>query len=140
MTGSKSDREAFLLAIRANPDDAIARLVFADWCQDHDDPETAAAVRAGTFQATTAGARIVVVGEDGGDPARPGCSFYTMKIYEAVPRKADGVLTWRLVGRNDAHRMSGMYATRELNERARAFAAANGMRKVNRMRHGTRCD
>lgn len=33
-----SDREAFLRAIRANPDDDTVRLVFADWLDEHDDP------------------------------------------------------------------------------------------------------
>lgn len=33
-----SDRDAFLRAIRANPDDDTARLVFADWLDERDDP------------------------------------------------------------------------------------------------------
>ena len=33
------DRLAFLHAIRANPYDDTARLVFADWLDDHDDPQ-----------------------------------------------------------------------------------------------------
>jgi uncharacterized protein (TIGR02996 family) len=33
-----SDRLAFLRATRANPDDDTARLVFADWLDEHDDP------------------------------------------------------------------------------------------------------
>jgi uncharacterized protein (TIGR02996 family) len=33
-----NDRLAFLRAIRANPDDDTARLVFADWLDEHDDP------------------------------------------------------------------------------------------------------
>jgi uncharacterized protein (TIGR02996 family) len=32
------EREAFLRAIRANPDDDTARLVFADWLDEHNDP------------------------------------------------------------------------------------------------------
>jgi uncharacterized protein (TIGR02996 family) len=33
-----SDRDTFLRAIRANPDDDTLRLVFADWLDEHDDP------------------------------------------------------------------------------------------------------
>jgi uncharacterized protein (TIGR02996 family) len=33
-----SDRDSFLRAIRANPDDDTLRLVFADWLDEHDDP------------------------------------------------------------------------------------------------------
>jgi uncharacterized protein (TIGR02996 family) len=33
-----SDRLVFLRAIRANPDEDTARLVFADWLDEHDDP------------------------------------------------------------------------------------------------------
>jgi uncharacterized protein (TIGR02996 family) len=33
-----NDRLAFLRAIRKNPDDDTARLVFADWLDEHDDP------------------------------------------------------------------------------------------------------
>jgi uncharacterized protein (TIGR02996 family) len=33
-----SDRLAFLRTIRANPEDDTARLVFADWLDEHDDP------------------------------------------------------------------------------------------------------
>ena len=33
------DRLAFLRAIRANPDDDVSRLVFADWLDEHDDPQ-----------------------------------------------------------------------------------------------------
>lgn len=33
-----SDERAFLKAIRANPDDRTARLVYADWLQERDDP------------------------------------------------------------------------------------------------------
>jgi uncharacterized protein (TIGR02996 family) len=33
-----NERLAFLRAIRANPDDDTARLVFADWLDEHDDP------------------------------------------------------------------------------------------------------
>ncbi|MBN9120581.1 MAG: TIGR02996 domain-containing protein [Planctomycetes bacterium] len=33
-----NDRLAFLRAIRANPDDDTARLVFADWLDEHNDP------------------------------------------------------------------------------------------------------
>lgn len=36
-----SDREAFLSAIRENPRDPAVRAVFADWLDDHDEPEEA---------------------------------------------------------------------------------------------------
>ena len=40
-----SDRQAFLRAIRANPDDDTARLAFADWLDEHDEPERAEFIR-----------------------------------------------------------------------------------------------
>ena len=40
-----SDREAFLRAIRANPDDDTTRLVFADWLDEHGEPERAEFIR-----------------------------------------------------------------------------------------------
>src|SRR2546430_569314 len=40
-----SDRLAFLRAIRANPDDDTARLAFADWLDEHDEPDRAEFVR-----------------------------------------------------------------------------------------------
>jgi uncharacterized protein (TIGR02996 family) len=40
-----NDRLAFLRAIRANPDDDTARLAFADWLDEHDEPERAEFIR-----------------------------------------------------------------------------------------------
>src|SRR5262249_5831659 len=40
-----SDREAFLNAIAANPADDTARLAFADWLDEHDDPVRAEFIR-----------------------------------------------------------------------------------------------
>jgi uncharacterized protein (TIGR02996 family) len=40
-----SEREAFLRAIRENPADDTARLVFADWLQEHGEPERAEFIR-----------------------------------------------------------------------------------------------
>lgn len=40
-----SDREAFVSAIAANPDDDLLRLVFADWLEEHGDPERAEFIR-----------------------------------------------------------------------------------------------
>ena len=42
---SLSDRDALLAAVRAAPDDDLPRLVYADWCEDHGDPDRAAFVR-----------------------------------------------------------------------------------------------
>src|SRR4051794_23581086 len=36
-----SDESAFLAALRANPDDDAARLVFADWLDERGDPRAA---------------------------------------------------------------------------------------------------
>jgi uncharacterized protein (TIGR02996 family) len=41
-----SDRDALLAAIRAQPDEDTPRLVFADWLDEHDDPDRAAFIRA----------------------------------------------------------------------------------------------
>jgi uncharacterized protein (TIGR02996 family) len=40
-----SDREAFVAAIAANPHDDLPRLVFADWLEEHGDPERAEFIR-----------------------------------------------------------------------------------------------
>lgn len=40
-----SDRESFVAAIAANPADDLPRLVFADWLDEHDDPERAEFIR-----------------------------------------------------------------------------------------------
>ena len=40
-----SDREAFVAAIAANPHDDLPRLVFADWLDEHGDPERAEFIR-----------------------------------------------------------------------------------------------
>jgi uncharacterized protein (TIGR02996 family) len=40
-----SDREAFVSAIAANPADDLPRLVFADWLDEHGDPERAEFIR-----------------------------------------------------------------------------------------------
>ena len=41
-----TDRHAFLAAIKAHPDDDTPRLVFADWLDEHGEPERAELVRA----------------------------------------------------------------------------------------------
>ena len=41
-----SDRDALLAAIRAQPDEDTPRLVFADWCDENDEPQRAAFIRA----------------------------------------------------------------------------------------------
>lgn len=40
-----SERDAFLAAVRANPADDTVRLVFADWLDDHGEPERAEFIR-----------------------------------------------------------------------------------------------
>jgi uncharacterized protein (TIGR02996 family) len=42
---STADRVAFLAAIRENPDDDLPRLIFADWLDEHDEPERAEFIR-----------------------------------------------------------------------------------------------
>lgn len=41
-----SDHDAFRAAITANPDDDTPRLVYADFLEEHDEPERAAFIRA----------------------------------------------------------------------------------------------
>jgi uncharacterized protein (TIGR02996 family) len=40
-----TDREALLRAVCENPDDDLPRLVFADWLEEHDEPERAEFIR-----------------------------------------------------------------------------------------------
>ncbi len=42
-----SDETAFLAALKANPADDTARLVYADWLDEHDEPQKAAYLRRG---------------------------------------------------------------------------------------------
>jgi len=43
--GTPTGRESFVAAIAAAPDDDTARLAFADWLDDHDEPAQAALIR-----------------------------------------------------------------------------------------------
>lgn len=45
MTEKERQRQAFKDYLKANPDDDATRLVFADWLEDHDEPEAADAQR-----------------------------------------------------------------------------------------------
>jgi uncharacterized protein (TIGR02996 family) len=45
MSALSANRNAFLAAIRANPDDDLVRMVFADWLDEHDEPEFAGFIR-----------------------------------------------------------------------------------------------
>src|SRR5262249_22464510 len=44
-SGNRDEAAALLRAIIANPDDDTPRLVYADWLQEHDDPERAEYIR-----------------------------------------------------------------------------------------------
>jgi len=46
-----TDREAILATVLATPDDDIARLVFADWLEEHDEAELGRFIRAGVTAA-----------------------------------------------------------------------------------------
>jgi uncharacterized protein (TIGR02996 family) len=39
------DKRALLATIGSNPDEDTPRLVFADWCDEHDEPERASFIR-----------------------------------------------------------------------------------------------
>lgn len=47
--GMMGDAEAFERAVRANPGDRTAQLVYADWCDENGDPAFAAALRDEAF-------------------------------------------------------------------------------------------
>lgn len=139
MTATSSDRAAFVAAIEAAPDDQTVRLVYADWCDENGDPATAAALRAGTWQVTQEGDRIVVVGRDGADHDRHGHGIYTTKVYEAVRRRRDGRLTWRLSYSVPMHRTAGKAVTGPMTRRAEAYAAERGLPTADHVTHGTVC-
>ena len=139
MTATISDRDAFLAAIRTSPLDQTARLVYADWCDETGDAETATALRAGTWQATVEGERIVVVGRYGAGRDRHGNGIYATKVYEAVRRQRDGRLTWRLAYSVSAHRTSGKGVTGPMIARAEAYAAEHGLPVATHITHGTAC-
>ena len=48
-------------------------------------------------QKTAPGTLVCTVGRDGAKAAGKYASIYTGKVYKAVARKSDGVLTWRLI-------------------------------------------
>src|SRR5947209_2048638 len=45
LTAMPTDRDALLADIRANPDDATPRLVFADWLEEHGETDFAKFIR-----------------------------------------------------------------------------------------------
>lgn len=51
------ERQAFLDAIKDNPRDEVVRKVFADWLDEHDEPEEADFYRAWSLEAYEEGAR-----------------------------------------------------------------------------------
>lgn len=132
-------RETFLAAIEADPFDQTVRLVYADWCDENGDHETAARIRAGKFQLTQEGDRMVVVGRDGADHDNHGNGIYTTKVYEAARRKRDGMLTWRLSYSLAGHRTSGKTVTGPMIRRAEEYAASVGLPVATHITHGTVC-
>jgi hypothetical protein len=104
-----------------------------------DDAALLADLRAGHYQITPEGARIVVVGRDGASHDRHGNGIYATKVYEAAPRKRDGLMTWRLVRSVSAHRTAGKGVTGPMIRRAEEFAAANGLPFAVHITHGTAC-
>ena len=134
-----SDRDAFLAAIRSNPFDRTAQLAYADWCDENGDAATAEAIRADRWQMTEEGEQMVVVGRDGADADRHGNGIYTTKVYEAVRRQRDKVLTWRLVRSLAGHRTAGKGVTGPMTRRAEEYAASLGLPVATHITHGRIC-
>lgn len=139
MTATSSDRDALIAACQGSPLDRTPQLVYADWCDEYGDPATAAALRAGTWQVTQEGDRIVVVGRDGADHDNYGNGIYTTKVYEAGRRQRDGRLTWRLAYAVRMHRTAGKKVTQPMIDRAAAYAAEHGLPVAAHITHGTVC-
>ena len=57
-----TDEQSFLRAINANPDDELTRKVFADWLDEHDQPDRARMFRCGVVKKYGVGYR----GSEGG--------------------------------------------------------------------------
>lgn len=123
-------REQFLAVIRDDRDNALLLKMFADFCEETGDIQTAKAIRNGTwiYQATKEGSEVVTVGRDGSRTASRGQYMWLLfctKVYRAVRRKKDGVLTWRVFSRfNDS--TAGSDITGRMIDRAKAAGERTG--------------
>ena len=70
-TATISEKQAFIAAIRANYDDDLPRMVYADWLQEHDEPERAEFIRVQCCNGTAADFAITT-GDSYGDDFHEG--------------------------------------------------------------------
>lgn len=121
---------------------ALARSALADLFEEQGRPEAAAA-RAGAWQTTAPGTRVVTVGRDGAKTANTGGSYsvavWTTKVYIATPRKRDGALVWRLIRSVPADSTSGRAVSGPMEARARSWAEAHGLEYVDDVRAWQLC-
>ena len=91
--------EAFNQAVRLDFEDGSLWLVSGNcWATDDQIIDALRVIDHNSVQTTEPGTRICTVGRDGAN-CRAGYAVWVGKIYEAKPRKSDGVLTWQLVDR-----------------------------------------
>jgi hypothetical protein len=73
----------------------------------------------------TSGDLIATVGRDGAKVTQYS-SIYTGKLYQATPRKRDGVLVWRLVKTFGGTRTAKVKPSRKFAQELRKIAADRG--------------
>lgn len=122
---------------------AIGIAALADLYEEQGDLYAAESVRAGHWQETAEGARVVTVGRFGANVAGTGnghsVSVWTTKVYRAERRSRDGVLTWRLVSQLRSHSTAGREISGPMVARAKAEAADRGLPYVSSVTHGEMC-
>ncbi len=135
------DVTALTAAVLANPTDTTTRLVLADAITEQTGDYAAALRHAESLQVTPEGTERVTVGRDGARMARCGNgvtrAIWCTKVYRAT-RRADGVLTWRLV-RSLRDGTAGDAPTRPMIARAQNYADENGLGVADWLAHGVRC-
>jgi hypothetical protein len=135
------DATALTAAVLASPLDRSLRLVLADAITEQTGDYAAALDYAESLQATPEGTERVTVGRAGASVARCGNGItkpiWCTKVYRAT-RRADGVLTWRLV-RSLNDDTAGDRPTGPMWGRAEAYAAERGLDVAASITHGVRC-
>ncbi len=138
MTATTSTLTILRKQVAANPTDTLLRLVYADALQEAGQEFAAIQQRDIAGQQTAEGTEVVTVGRDGADTAGQYAVIFTTKIYRAA-RRADGMLTWRLVASVNGHRTAGKTHTGPMIRRAKDYAVETGREFRAGVCHGYPC-
>ncbi len=86
----------------------------------------------------TPGDLIATVGRDGAK-VTPHSAIFTGKIYQATPRKRDGVLVWRLVKTFGGTRTAKVKPSLKFTEELRKIATDRGLAWLASCKHNKVC-